>query len=190
MVTVVVSGSILGMVTIVRMPPVEISVKVNVVPLVPPAVVHVQRIVCMPMSVVIAVPGAKSPVDIAVSVVITEVIVAVTGTDPEMIKRPREIDDDARRIANVSAVSEITRCKQRPTILPAIVPIAGHIVTAVRGRHVVIRNPYPTRVTARPEARTPDISLALISPTAGHPEAILRQRLARGTFFQRFRWRR
>ena len=183
-ISIVVSRPIGYVVSIVIVSPVKVSMEVDTMSPVFPTIVDIQRIVGMPMSVMIAVPGAESPINISVRVVVAKVIVAIAGANPKMIEGTREINNDARSIAYVAMMTEVARSEQGPAILPTIIPVARYVVTAIHSRHVVVRNPNPTGVTARPETGAPNVSLILISPDTWHPKSIFCRRITRWTFFQ------
>jgi hypothetical protein len=107
----VVSRTIMDVVTIVCVTTAKVSVEINAVSPVLPAVVHVQRIIRVSVPMVIAVPRAESPVRVAISVVVTKVVVTVARAYPEMIEGTGEIDNNTRPIAYVSTMPEVARRK-------------------------------------------------------------------------------
>jgi hypothetical protein len=117
-----------------------------------PVVMCQQRTVVV---VVIRVPGKTA----FASVVVTEIVVAVTGMNEHVFKNVSQIQYDRWRIPivhmGVHRAGKATRRKKCATVHDRIVPIAGHENTPRGSPKIPFRHPNPVVLAAGPKSSPP-----------------------------------
>src|SRR5580700_6242482 len=113
-------------------------------------------------------------------VVVAEVVVAVAGTQEEIVREGVEPDHNRRRIdegcPGKDVPGETDRRKQGSPTIKRVIPIPVHKNVAARRPDVVVRDPSPTGLCERPEPRAPDVMIVPPNPDPRHPNVFGRGR--------------
>lgn len=140
-----------------------------------PALLSVKRIVSGTTGIKRK-PGGKPNGRVSRTVVIAEVVVAVTRTQEEMAGEHCRVDNRHRRVRESTLRKnnriEIHRGEQDATAGNGIIVVTVDENVAARGPHVMGRNPIPIRLYSGPESGPPGVPVLLPDPTARQPGVV------------------
>ena len=135
--------------------------------------------------------GVKPSRRIACSIVVTEIVMVVTGPDKEMHTDAAEINHAGRAVAiiemPVTMMSNVDRSKKLTTTRHAVVPVAVDEDGTTWGPNVMSGDPDPISAKGSPVTRAPAVRVVVV-PATRNPEVILVGSGAGGTGLDAARW--